>query len=133
LVSQIPVTDTCNPGYSGGRDHKDHGSEPAQGISLWDTILKKPITKKKGWQSGSRCRPWIQSPVLQKKIKIKSKINQCWGMCSLVVYHILAIHETLVQSPAQNKTPICWQFALLCRNFSISQFLLFFLCFWRPI
>jgi hypothetical protein len=28
---------------------------------------KKPITKK-GWWSGSRCRPWVQTPVLPKKI-----------------------------------------------------------------
>jgi hypothetical protein len=34
--------------------------------SLRDPILKKPFTKKKkkkNWWSGSRCRPWIQTPV----------------------------------------------------------------------
>jgi hypothetical protein len=28
--------------------------------------LENPITIK-GWQSGSRCRPWVQTPVLKKK------------------------------------------------------------------
>jgi hypothetical protein len=38
----------------------------AWGNSLWDSILKKAITKK-GWYSGSRWRPWVQTPVLFKK------------------------------------------------------------------
>jgi hypothetical protein len=39
----------CNPSYLGGWDQEDHGSRPA-------------------------CmRPWVWSPVLQKKSKIKQK------------------------------------------------------------
>jgi hypothetical protein len=34
--------------------------------------LEKNITKK-GWWSGSRCRPWVQTPVLKKKKKIKNR------------------------------------------------------------
>jgi hypothetical protein len=30
-------------------------------------ILKKLFTKNRGWWSGSRCRPWVQTLVLQKK------------------------------------------------------------------
>jgi hypothetical protein len=37
--------------------------------------LKKPFTKK-GWGSGSRCRPWVQVPVLQKE---KKKSSDTWG------------------------------------------------------
>jgi hypothetical protein len=40
-------------------------SQPRQ-IVLRDPILKKPFTKK-GWWSGSRCRPWIQATVPQKE------------------------------------------------------------------
>jgi hypothetical protein len=38
----------CNSSYSGGRDKEDCSSKPAQAKSLWDPILKKPITKKIG-------------------------------------------------------------------------------------
>jgi hypothetical protein len=37
------VAHACNPSYSGGRDHEDPAS---LANSLWDPILKKPITKK---------------------------------------------------------------------------------------
>jgi hypothetical protein len=50
------VAHACNPSYSGGRDQEDHSSKPAQENSSQDPISKKPSTKK-GWRSGSRCRP----------------------------------------------------------------------------
>jgi hypothetical protein len=60
------------------------GSEPAQANISWDSILKKPITHtKKGWQGGSRCRPWVQTPVPQKKNK-KKENNE--------VYHLKERH-----------------------------------------
>jgi hypothetical protein len=34
--------------------------------TLKDPVLKKPFTKK-GWCSGSRCRPWVQTPVHKGK------------------------------------------------------------------
>jgi hypothetical protein len=37
---------TCNPSFSGGRDQKDQGSNPAWANSWRDPILKKPNTKK---------------------------------------------------------------------------------------
>jgi hypothetical protein len=40
--------------------------------SLQDPISKKPI-RRKGWWSGSRCRPCVQAPVLQKKERKKGK------------------------------------------------------------
>jgi hypothetical protein len=55
--NQTPVTNICNPSYSGGRDQEDLGSKPAWANSSWDPISKKPFFKKKGWWSGSRCRP----------------------------------------------------------------------------
>jgi hypothetical protein len=52
-----------NSSYSGGRDQED-------------LILKKPITKK-DWWSGSRCRPWVHTPVLQKKKPNQNKNLGC--------------------------------------------------------
>jgi hypothetical protein len=37
--------------------------------------LKKPNTKK-GWWSSSKCRPWVQAPVPQKKKKKKEKSHE---------------------------------------------------------
>jgi hypothetical protein len=37
---------------------------------------KKPITKK-GWWSGSRCRPWVQTAVLQKKPQKTKTKTKC--------------------------------------------------------
>jgi hypothetical protein len=44
----------------------------AQANSSRDSILKTPFTEK-GWRSGSRCRPLVQAPVLQKKKKPKKQ------------------------------------------------------------
>jgi hypothetical protein len=60
------VAHAYNPSYSGGRDQKDFVLKPALANSIWDPISKIPNTKN-GWQSGSRCRPWIQAPVPPKK------------------------------------------------------------------
>jgi hypothetical protein len=66
------VAHACNPSYSGDRDQEDCSLKLAWANSLRDPRLKKPITKK-GWQSGSRCRPWVQTPVPKKKKKEKQK------------------------------------------------------------
>jgi hypothetical protein len=63
------IAHICNPSYSRGRDQEDQGLKPSQANSSKDPITKKPTTKK-GWQSGSRCRPWDQTPVLQEKKKV---------------------------------------------------------------
>jgi hypothetical protein len=65
-IVQRKARSACNPSYSGGRYQEDHYSKPAQANSSWDSISKKPFTKK-GWWSGSRCKPWVQTPVPQKK------------------------------------------------------------------
>jgi hypothetical protein len=52
----VPVAHACNPSYSGGRDQEDHGLKPAPGKLYPRLYLEKPFTKK-GWWSGSRCRP----------------------------------------------------------------------------
>jgi hypothetical protein len=49
----VPVAQTYNTSYSGGRDQEDHGSKPAWANSSRDSISKKLIIKK-GWWSGSR-------------------------------------------------------------------------------
>jgi hypothetical protein len=69
---QAPVAHAYNPSYSGGRDQEDCSLKPVQANSSWDPILKKSITKK-GWWSGSRCRPWVQAPVQQQQQQKVSK------------------------------------------------------------
>jgi hypothetical protein len=61
----VPMAYGYNPSYSGGRDQEDHGLKPAWANSLQDPVSKILITKM-GWWSGLRCRPWVQTPVLQK-------------------------------------------------------------------
>jgi hypothetical protein len=39
------VSYTCNPSYSGGRDQKDHGLNPAWANSYLSPYLEKPFTK----------------------------------------------------------------------------------------
>jgi hypothetical protein len=58
----VPVAHAYKPSYFGGRDQEDHGSMPAQANSSRESTLKKPFTNK-GWWSGSRSRPLVQTPV----------------------------------------------------------------------
>jgi hypothetical protein len=60
------------PVISGGRDQEYVCWKPAWANSSGDPTSKKP-TIKKGWWSGSRCRPWVQTPVPQKKRKQGSR------------------------------------------------------------
>jgi hypothetical protein len=75
------VVHTYNPSYSGGRDQEDHSLKPVQANSSWDPISKESISKK-GWWSGSRSRPWVQAPVLPKKIYINWSCYclECFGL-----------------------------------------------------
>jgi hypothetical protein len=57
LMPVIPAT------QAGGIDQENRSWTLAN--SSRDPISRKPIIKK-GWQSGLRCRPWVQTPVLQK-------------------------------------------------------------------
>jgi hypothetical protein len=66
--SQVLVAHTCNPSYTGGRDQEDRSLKLAWTNSLRDPISKKNITKRGSW-SGSRCKPWVQTSVPQKKKK----------------------------------------------------------------
>jgi hypothetical protein len=43
VVSQMPVAQTCNPSYSGGRDQEHCGSKPARQI-----VCKTPSQKRAG-------------------------------------------------------------------------------------
>jgi hypothetical protein len=45
--SQVLVTHTCNPTYSGGRDQENRCSRPAWANSSPDPILKKTHHKKR--------------------------------------------------------------------------------------
>jgi hypothetical protein len=70
-MSHAPVTHTCNPSCAGGRDQENCGSRPALAVRsyLENTQHKKRLS---GGSSGKssclgRMRPWIQTPVPQKK------------------------------------------------------------------
>jgi hypothetical protein len=52
-INRAPVANTCNPNYLGGRDQEARGSKPAGQIVLQDSILKKNLSHKKDWWSGS--------------------------------------------------------------------------------
>jgi hypothetical protein len=54
--SQALVPHAYNPRYLGGRNQEDRGLKSAQANSSQDPISTKPIIKK-GWWSGSECRP----------------------------------------------------------------------------
>jgi hypothetical protein len=54
-----------NLSCSEGRDQEDRGLKTAQANNSQDPNSKKPTTKK-GWWSGSRCRPLVQTPVWQE-------------------------------------------------------------------
>jgi hypothetical protein len=51
----------------GGRDQEDCGSKPACANSSQDLITKK------GWWNGSKCGPWVQTPVSPKNKQNKTK------------------------------------------------------------
>jgi hypothetical protein len=57
-ITRALVAHACNPSYSGGRNQEDLSLKPAWANSSQDPISKTPITKK-GWWSGSRCRPRV--------------------------------------------------------------------------
>jgi hypothetical protein len=116
--SQVPVAHTCNPSYSRGRDQEDPGSKSTWANSSWDSVSKKKKkdpSQKKGWQSGSRCRPWVQTPVPKKKREWENKkrdmipvdgsmhnlpalisVKKKTGVC-LVVYFII-LHRGWIKS-----------------------------------
>jgi hypothetical protein len=83
---QAAVVQACNPSYSGGRDQEDHSLKPAGANSFREPFLK--IANKLGWQSafsGSVClasmRPWVQTPVLPKKIIMIKGLTTCQALC----------------------------------------------------
>jgi hypothetical protein len=53
---RVPEAHACNPSYSGGSDQEDRVLKPAGANSSGDPILKN-LSTKRGWWSGSRCRP----------------------------------------------------------------------------
>jgi hypothetical protein len=66
-----PVAHTCNPSYSGGRDHEDHSSKPGRTKFLQDPFLKKkkPTQKRAGGVAQSI------GPVPKKyKVQVTNKI-----------------------------------------------------------
>jgi hypothetical protein len=65
----VPVTHSCNPRYSGGRDQEDHDSKPVQANSSEDPILKNPFTKKGAGGVAQSVGPEFKSQYHKKKEK----------------------------------------------------------------
>jgi hypothetical protein len=66
------------------------GSQPRQ-IVLRKHMSKKSFIKK-GWQSGSRCRSWVQAPVPQKSLRTKVDIKLNKKMHKLMHIHKYMIY-----------------------------------------
>jgi hypothetical protein len=60
-MSWALVAHVCNPSYSEGRDQENCGSSQPRQIVRETLSWKKLFTKTVCW-SGSRCRPWVQTP-----------------------------------------------------------------------
>jgi hypothetical protein len=58
-LSWAPMTNACNPSYSGHRNQEDCSLKPAQANSSRNTILKIPNIKNKagGMAQGVECLP----------------------------------------------------------------------------
>jgi hypothetical protein len=95
-ASQALVAHTCNPSYSGGRDQKGHSSKPTPANSPQDPILKKTFTKK-GWWSGSRCRPLAQNQYWEKKKEKRTTFKEA----SQLREHCTSLH--MQPSPRNQK------------------------------
>jgi hypothetical protein len=69
------VAHTCNPSCQEAEIKRNMVWSNPKEIVLKTHFRKKKITKK-GWWSGSGCRPWVQAPAPQKK---KKKERSCLG------------------------------------------------------
>jgi hypothetical protein len=90
-VSWMPVAHTCNLSYSGAEIGRMEVQSQPQHIVLWDPISKKAIAKKKmggggDWRNGSKCRPWVQAPVPQKKSETERLTVSIFGRNNAVVW-----------------------------------------------
>jgi hypothetical protein len=65
-ISQAPVAYAYNPSYLGGRDQKDHGSNPTQTNRLRDPISKKYHKNRTGGVAQSE-GPEFKSQYCKKK------------------------------------------------------------------
>jgi hypothetical protein len=62
----VPMAQTCNPSYLGGRDWEAHSSRPAQGNSSWPYLQNNQT--KMDWKYGSSSRaPALQVQSLEFK------------------------------------------------------------------
>jgi hypothetical protein len=90
MCSQVPLAHAYNPSYSGGKAQEDWGSKSAWANSSWDPISKK-THHRIGLESGSRYRPWVQTPVLQTQTKKKHLNTYVQPTCCMRSY-VLKIH-----------------------------------------
>jgi hypothetical protein len=87
---QVPVTHTCNPSYSGGRDQDNCGLKPSQANSSMRPYLEKPFTKI-GLVEWLKVKAMSSSPSTTKKKKERKRKwvtgrsdfkKLCWGLWS---------------------------------------------------
>jgi hypothetical protein len=69
VVCWVPVVQSYNPSYSGGRGPEDLGLKPAQANSSRDSVLKKTLYKKKSGGMAQGEGPEFKSQYHKKKKK----------------------------------------------------------------
>jgi hypothetical protein len=94
--------------------------------SLRDIISKKKKNQKKGWWSGSRCRSWVQTPVLQqKKKKERESIYRLRAWLKRESTYLTSLKfwvQTLVTPlPPKKSVPCVFLTLLLSGSFSSVQ------------
>jgi hypothetical protein len=100
-----PVAGASNPSHLGGRDQEDCSLKQPRQI-IHETLSWKYLSLKKSWWSDSRCRPWVQTPVLQKKKKFKMEIvlypkKKCCSF-SLCLYYLATLPGKHLHIPVWN-------------------------------
>jgi hypothetical protein len=118
------------PNHSGGRDQEDRGSKPAPRNSSWDS--KNP-SQKKDWWNGSRCKPWVQTPVLREK-KEEEKRTALKCPCPISSLTDLCCAWSREKDPMPNRysasRTMIWK-ALYSLNYLVSGIVLWKQKIWR--
>jgi hypothetical protein len=115
IANLVLVAHACNPSYWGGRDQEDSGSKPTWANSSKRLYLEKPFTKK-GWWSGSSCRPWVTTIFVSKFVTVPN-------FCLLfIICNVGDQTLGLAYVRKHSFTELYSQFLFIKRSFSVRLF-----------
>jgi hypothetical protein len=97
-------------------------SQPRQ--IVWETLSWKYLTQRKGWWSGLRCRPWVEAPVLQKKIKLIKKNHHNSVRIIILISQRKKMRQREVETLAQGHIACKWCVQALLPGGQTPKFLL---------